>query len=398
MSVLATQIARHRTIATFLMLSGFAGLTIGMLKVLCTLYAIRLGATSFQIGVISGAESFTMAFMTLPAGLVVARFGPRRTYLVASFGAMAVYLLAPAAHSWIWLAIAVACGGCCIPFRIVSMTGSFMEQLKVLGQGKAGWYRGSQVVGMVALGPLLGTLVLERFGIVIGYWSVALMFGVMALAGLGILGDRPAVIPPQLRENIREMLGLLRHPVVAGVCMIEVSSSVVFAFFSAFIILVAVRELGLSEPAAVTIRFFEGAVSVGTLFLAGPLLRELPARLLYQVSLVLIVGGLVALGGAFSYWRLVAATTILGVGLGITNIVNVQQLAKLEQNKSKMASLQLLSSMGGNCIGGVVGGSLALQLGLHGLFYFGALLYAVLSLRWCLPERLRARRGVTAET
>jgi MFS family permease len=300
--------------------------------------------------------------------------------------------LAPWTHSWIGLAVAVALGGLCIPFRIVSMTGSFMEKLKTLGQGKAGWYRGSQVVGMIALGPLLGTIVLERFGIFAGYWSVALMFGAMAFAGLGVLPTRPVgVAPPPLGENIRDMIRLLSHSAVAGVCAIEISSSIVFAFFSSFIILIAVRDLHMTEPAAVSVRFFEGAISVCTLFFVGPLLRKmaLDTLSLYRFSLVLIVAGLIILGLAGAYWPLVVGTTVLGVGLGITNIVNVQQLSVLDLNKSKMASLQLLSSMSGNCIGGVAGGSLTTLLGLHGLFFFGAALYAVLSLRWCFPAKSR---------
>jgi len=387
LDMLAAWAGRHRTIAIFLTLSGFAGVTIGMLMVLSTLFAIRLGATPLQMGVIRAAESLSMALMTLPAGVMIGRYGARRIYILASLGAMSVYTLAPFAQDWLALTIIVALGGLCIPFRIVSMTGSFMEQLKTIGISKAGWYRGSQVVGMIAVGPFLGVLALNHFGLLVSYWSIAAMFGLMAIAGFGILSNQArADAPRTLGGDLKAFGDLLRNPEVAGVCAVEFSSSVVFAFFSAFIILMAVTMLHMSEPLAVSIRFFEGFISVSTLFFGGVALRHWSTPQLYRAALVLIVAGLILMGVALDYWLLVLATTALGIGLGITNIVNVQQLSGLAVEKSKLASLQLLCSMSGNCAGGLVGGALSTVLGLRGLFFFGAVLYTVLALRWCFPS------------
>ncbi|MDE1150261.1 MAG: hypothetical protein PW843_27235 [Azospirillaceae bacterium] len=375
---------RHSTLGTLLMLSGFAGLTIGMLQVLSTLFAIRLGASGFQMGLISGAQSFCMAFMTLPAGLAAARFGPRAIYLTASLFVMAVYLVAPFSTSWVGVLIAGALGNLGIPFRIVAITGTFMERLKTFGASKAGWYRGSQVVGMIVAGPLLGTLILQRLGVFAGYWTVAAMFSVMAFAGLGILPAHPkAGARPTLRENVAGMAGLLRDPAVLGVCTVELSSSAVVACFTAFVVLIGVTMLHLPETLAVSVRFVEGGVAVCTLFLGSHALRALAAVTLYRVSLVLVVVGLVLVGLAQGYWSLSVATLLLGTGVGVTNIVNVRQLSALEHNKSRTASLQLMSSMSGSCLGGVVGGALSTVTGLRGLFFLSAAVYGVLALRWC---------------
>lgn len=381
---------RYKVLTTMLMLSGFAGVTIGMLKVLSTLYAIRLGATSWQMGIISSADGFGMMLMTLPAGLMVARFGARRVYLTASIGAALVYLIAPTITSLMLLPCAFIFGGMCIPFRIVAISGAFMDQLKIFGHAKAGWYRGSQVVGMIVAGPLLGTIVLERAGIFAGYWTVAAMFAFMAFAGLVALPARkPNAEIPSLRANIRDLTGLLRNDTVFGVCSIELSSSWVQSLFTAFIILIAVKSMHLSEPAAVSVRFFEGAISVLTLFFGSSLVREVAAVQLYRSSLALIVGGLILTGAASGYWGLAAATVSLGVGLGITNIVNVRQLSVLDFNKSKLSSLQLMSSMTGGCVGGLLGGLASSCVGLQGVFYAGAVLYVLLAARWCFPVESR---------
>lgn len=379
---------RYRTLATMLMLSGFAGITIGMLNVLSTLYAIRLGATTFQMGLIGSASGFGIMLMTLPAGLIVARFGARGVYLAASIGAALLYGLSPLVTSTAILPIVLALGGMCIPFRIVAITGAFLDQLKVLGQSKAGWYRGSQVVGFIVAGPLLGTIVLEREGVYAGFWTVAVMFLVMAVAGLGVLPRRnPEAVKPSIAENIRDMAALLKNPTIFGVCSIEFVSSWVQSLFSAFIILIGVKLMHLSEEASVSVRFFEGAISVATLFLAGPALRGIAALGLYRASLALIILGLVLTGFAQGYWSLAAATVSLGVGLGITNIVNVQQLSRLDLHKSKLASLQLMASMSGGCVGGLVGGIAAGIIGVQGVFLLGAVVYLVFGLRWCFPVR-----------
>ena len=143
----------------------------------------------------------------------------------------------------------------------------------------------------------------------------------------------------------------------------------------------------LSEAASVSVRFFEGAISVATLFFAGPVLRGVAALGLYRSSLALIILGLVLTGFASGYWSLAAATVSLGVGLGITNIVNVQQLSRLDLHKSKLASLQLMASMSGGCLGGLIGGLASGVIGLQGVFLLGAAVYLIFGLRWCFPVR-----------
>ena len=61
----------------FVALSLTSGITIGMNKVLVTLLALRLDAESWQIGLLISAESLSMMLMSLPAGALIRRYGPR---------------------------------------------------------------------------------------------------------------------------------------------------------------------------------------------------------------------------------------------------------------------------------------------------------------------------------
>ena len=55
-----------RFLASFLVLSMVSGMTVGLGKIVATLYAISLNATTFQIGLISAMESVGMVLVTVP--------------------------------------------------------------------------------------------------------------------------------------------------------------------------------------------------------------------------------------------------------------------------------------------------------------------------------------------
>jgi predicted MFS family arabinose efflux permease len=381
-------------IAPYLVLSMLAGTTAGMLRALSPIFAIHLGATPAQIGVISSFESFGMAAMTLPAGMLVARFGPRNVYVCASILITMAYCLTARIASWPALAASLCLGGACMPFRIVSVSSSFLERLRSAGRSKAGWYSGSTTIGTLLVGPVLASLLLVTAGPALGYLAIALIFGSMGIYGARVLSSRSRLHTPSgsSLDSIVETLRVLRHPVVSAVCLIEISSGIVFAFFTAFIVVTAIQYVGLSETQAISIRMFEGAVAVFTGFVGGYLVKDRPIVWFYRATLVLIVGGFLTLSVAANYATLVFATLMLGLGLGVSSLVNVMRVSSIDAPKSRASSLQLLSSFSGAFIGALLGGSLTKLIGLHGMFASGAIIYALLSFRWCFGGALANQR------
>jgi predicted MFS family arabinose efflux permease len=375
----------------YMALATMAGTTAGMLRALSPVFAIHLGASNAQIGVIAALESLGMAAMTLPAGVLVSRYGPRRIYVIASVIITSVYCLVPWSSSWILLGLGLCIGGSCMPFRIVSVSSSFLEQLKALGRSRAGWYSASGTVGTLLVGPALATILLTHYGPRAGYLGVAFLFACMGLGGTIILKRRPAPGGPTgFLQGFAQSARLLRDPVVSAICTIEVSTGMVFAFFTAFVVVTAIRQVGLSEPAAISVRMFEGLVAVATMSVGGFLVRERPLVWFYRFSLVLIVLGFVMLSQARSYTALVLATLLLGCGQGVTSLINIIRLSAGETPKSRVASLQLFSSMGGAFLGALLGALLSRYFGLQGMFLWGALLYAVLAFRWCFKSGMAA--------
>jgi len=375
----------HAHVLPYMALAMMAGTTAGMLRALSPILAIHLGVSNAQIGIVSGVEMLGMAVMTLPAGVLVSRYGPRLIYVLASFTITAVYCFVPWSRSWIVLAIGLAIGGSCMPYRIVALNSSFLERLKELGQAKAGWYSSASTTGMLLVGPALATFLLTHSGIAAGYLGVSFLFACMGVGGTFILAKHSTrgSLPISFTSSLAQSLRLLRDPVVSAICTIEASTSIVFSFFSSFIVVTAIKLVGLSEPAAISIRLFEGLIAVVTMFIGGALVRDRPLIWFYRSSLLLIVSGFCMLSIARNYVSLVSATLLLGMGMGITSLIQIIRVGATELPKSRVSSLQLFSWMGGGFAGALLAGLLSKYLGLQGMFLCGAFLYVLLASRWC---------------
>jgi MFS family permease len=187
--------ARERFVSYFMLLALASGTTISMAQLATTLYALKLGASTAQIGVISSMESLGMVFMTLPAGFLGARYGARRVYFIASAGPMLLNFVLPWTSIWYAIALTQWLIGLCIPFRIVSMNGALLAQLRQIGFARAGWYRAFMSIGMGMLGPWLATWLIGAHGYGASFVVAGSCFAAMALFSRTVMDDAaPAAV------------------------------------------------------------------------------------------------------------------------------------------------------------------------------------------------------------
>lgn len=369
-------------LANFLLLSVISGLTVGLGKIVTTLYALSLGATPFQIGVVSAMESLGMVFVTVPAGFIIARYGARGVYFFSSLGPMLVNLLMPLSGSWIALASGRWFIGLCIPFRMVSMNSAFLERLDRIGHGKAGWYRASLTGGIAIVAPALASFLTGRWSVAAIFWTVAALFAIMALFSLSFLPSRD---PAAHRDNvsvIEELQLILANARVAESCLIEFASSATNALFSTFVIVLAASLPGLTTQDGIHVMLFQGVTVVAMLFLAGPIVQRLGVRTAYGASFA--AAALLAFGLAQGFPHLAIGAALLSVGSALVHLVNVRMLASLPGGKSKVAGLYNLASMTGASAGAILGGLLSKVVPLQSVF-----------LLW-LPMLLVAAFGIRA--
>lgn len=381
-----------RFLLSFVLLAMVSGATIGMAKLVTTLYALHVGASAAQVGIVSAMESLGMAILTLPAGFLIARFGARRVYGVASVGPLLLNLVLPLTEAWYWIALTQLLIGLCIPFRVVSMNSAFLDQLPRIGVARAGWYRAALSVGMGLAGPFAANALSGLLGYGWSFVLVAASFGAMGVFAQTFLPDEPAPAAGGARTTaLHEIRAMLANVEIGESCLVEFVSAAVRALFGAFAVVIALQVLRLDRGDAVQLVMIDGVASVAALLGLGYLVRGLCPGQRYGASVALAVAGLALLGLAGGFWPFALGAVLLGAGCALVHLINMEQLSRHPVAKSKIASLFNTASMAGFFTGAMAGSALSHWIALQQAFLLA--IPVVIALALFCRRRQRARAG-----
>jgi MFS family permease len=391
MTAATAGVSARRFLASCMLLSVISGIAIGTGRIVTTFYVMHLGAGAAEIGWIGAAEAAGKMLVTLPAGFLIVRFGARRVYSIATIGSMVLTALTPVMTFVAGVGLMRTLVSFCVPFRVVSMNSAFLQRLPVIGAGRAGWYRGSQSIGLTLLGPMAAAALVAHGNYWLAYGAIALSFAVMAAFSRTFLPDDDEEEKTQqgsMSSAWIDLRTMLWHTEVRESCAIELVSHSVNALFTTFIIVLAVQVLELSSTQAVTLVTLQGVSSIAALFVLGPLVHALSGRVAYWVASVGAIASLALLGWSTRYEGLAFAAVLLSLATGFIHLVNMKELSAVSFTKSKVAGLYNLSGMLGALLGSSIGGILAALLGLRGMFiaWIPVVLVAVLA---CVIARRR---------
>ena len=364
---------------TFATLSTLMGLAMGLAKVATSLYAIALGSSETMLGLIAAAQSVGILIMSLPLGMLVERFGPHRLFNLGTCAAGVMYALVPLWQSPWFLLLCTAAVGFCLPFRWVALNTVFLGRLLTLGQNKAGWFRGTNVAGMFLVGPLVAAAAIEQ----LGYAGTFLVIAITVLACLPLspaVLSRPkleggaSVPPPTAALNLSE----LRARLAAGwqdaelrtACSVELASQAINAYYTYFIVAVALTELGSSQAEAAGLVAAQGLSFVVALFALGGLTARLGFVRGALISAGITVLALLCLGFADRLWLMQLGGLLLGLGLGLLQVANLVRFARVgvRLGHGQAASMNALAGPLGGFLGSLLGGFLGQHLGLQTMF------------------------------
>lgn len=361
----------------FIGLTLLSGVTIGMNKVLATLLGLHLHVSNFQLAAISSAETLAMALGTIPAGYILSRGNPRHLYACVSLSLALAFCVLPWLPGWQWVALLMFLVGLCISLRIVAMSTVFLVRLPELGQGKAGWYKGTLILGMQFLGPLCGNYLIAQLGLKAGFLISALMFAILAVLGWHVLPNNtlPSGTSPRKHAahagvpgaaSLRE---LLRQPIVRTTYLFEILASFTASSVGVFSILLAMRVLHWPAHHAVWLMAVQGLSCVLVLLFLGRFVLASSYRAqLYAGAHLAIMAALLILGlwpGSIAY---LAASVLLGLGLGVNNLVNTDNIARAPVDKARVSAHLTLFGMVGGTAGALAAGRLADLTGLRNVF------------------------------
>jgi len=368
MSLLRTPAEVRRFLLGFVGLTLLSGLTIGMNKVLATLLGLHLQVSNLQLATISSAETFAMALGTIPAGFILSRGNPKILYAAVSLTLALFFCLLPWLPQWQWVALVMFLVGLCISLRVVAMSTVFLVRLPEIGQGKAGWYKGTLTLGIQFLGPLTGNYAIAQLGLNAGFLVSAAMFALLAVVGWNVLPSTTGHKKNAATEasSWRE---LLRLPAVRVTYVFEVLASFTASSVGVFSILLALRVLHWPKEHAVWLMAVQGLSFVLVLFGLGNVVVMSPHRdRLYGAAHLTVIVALLTLGLFPVSVAYLSASVLLGFGLGVNNLVNMDRISRAPVDKAKVSSHLTLLGMAGGTLGALTVGQLSDRLGLQPVF------------------------------
>jgi MFS family permease len=373
----------------FMTLGILVGTSNGISKVCLPLYAAALHASPWQIGLVGGLQFAGMLVLSLPLGAWIERHGSRPLFRLGAIGSTLLYLVGLTQVSQPWQLIAcVSLLGLCNPFRMVPTQTEFLHLLPRLSPGKAGWNRASQSLGMFFIGPSLGAALLGWLGFTYTFLSVSagmllsLVIGNRVLHGAAVgLGDEASAFWPRIRAQLRIVAERASFRRTMG---IEFCGQMAMSYFAVFIVLLGIREFGMSTQQAAGLVTLQGALFVATLFGGGTLLARWREETRYGLAFTLLFAHEALLFAPQSPAYLWCAAALLGVGLGTQHLTSVTRFGALmgEFGRGRVGGLFSLAGPCGGLTGAVLGGLLGQQFGLLSGFRVLSVVYALQLLRY----------------
>lgn len=390
-----------RHLGGLILLACLAGTGVGLLKVITALYAIDLQASPLQLGLIAGAQTAGLLLTSLPCGVLVERFGALRLFCLGSLLACALLQLVPLWASPWFLLLMILLVGLSMPLRFVSLNAVFMQQLARVGETKAGWFRGAQMIGLLLIGPTLAGLVSSWLGLAGSWTLIGLVFALPILLAPWVLearrSDRPLGEPLSLAALGRQLALLRDETELRRNSLLDFSVQATAMYFAFFIVAITVQHYGWSAAHAAALLSAHGLTFILALFFLGRILRSHERA---SVTGALLVCGFALLGlglGTTALW-LWSGALLLGLGLGMLQVVTLSTYARsgARLGHGRIAGLAALVGPGGGLTGCLLGGLLGESFGLQHLFllfiplFLGFLLLTTLrsQLSWPFPRRV----------
>jgi MFS family permease len=396
---------RHRFLIVFAVLSTLMGTSVGMAKVATSLYALELHATATVLGLIAASQTIGSLLISIPIGVLIDRVGPARPFMLGSLVAGGVYCALPFARTPGTLLAGTAAISFFMPLRFVSLNTLFMREIVQIGVGKAGWYRGTHMVGMMLLGPVLSVSTTRALGFDGTYWLIAGLFAltiavspiVFRRYGSEEARQRDAGAGEHARPSrgqlVAQFRALAADAVLRRTAVVELAAQSLHAFFSFFIVIITVGTLRLGEGFATRLLGLQGGAFMLALFCFGGLVARLGDERVYAASFALVTAALLVLGLSPEPWLLSIGSALLGLGLGSLQIVNLTRFAYIggRLGRGKVSGLTPFIGTSGALLGSILGGAIGHGLGLQYVFLIYAAAFATLLLAF--SRGLRAGVG-----
>ncbi|MES2205884.1 MAG: MFS transporter [Pseudomonadota bacterium] len=381
---------RNRFILAFVVLNAIAGMSVGVAKITTSLYAVALNASALELSLIAGVQSVGVLLMSMPVGVLVDQYGPKRLFMAGSLLGGVGYLLLSRAQAPLPLALGSLFVSFCMPSRFVSMNAVFMQQLEKVGVARAGWLRGTHMIGFFLIGPALAVSIIHSVNYSGTYLLIALSFVLTAALSPYVTShyQRSAASARKLSfvSLKAQFNALFSDRELVQISAIEFSCQAINQYYTFFIVAIAINHYGFSAHTAASLVSVQGAVFILALFTLGGWVQRLGVLRAYQLSFTVMGIALLLLGVCQKPEWLWVGGGCLGLGSGLLQTVNISRFATIGARigRGSVAGINAFAGPSGSLMGGVLGGMVGQMLGLQKTFllFIPVLLGLSMVIRW----------------
>lgn len=366
-----------------------AMLGMNIISPLLPVYAVRMGASALEIGLVQAAFSASGVGTLLFVGRLSDRIG-RKPFLgfglaalvLSSFGLMMatrpVHLIVLRFIQGLGASTYLGIAQACVGDGILEGT-----------EGKwVGNFNAVLFAGMGA-GPMLGGLIADAFGISTAFLLLAVMNSLALIAITLYLEERPRKIAA--REHA-SLAAPLKSRILRGVFIYRMSIGLCTATLMTFVPLFAGSRIGLSSGLIGLMLGARIPISLCQSY-TGHLADRWDRRGMVVWSGILCAGTVVLMPSTRGFWALLVAYLLVTVGqaLGVP-AANAYVISEGRlYGMGTAATMFAMAMYAGNSIGPVVMGAIADRLGLESAFYTAAICMAagIVLFMWMLRTRRR---------
>lgn len=303
-------VADSRRMVLLYVLAGSVFATIAARGLTVPLYAHQLGASRFEVGALYSVATLAAAVLSLPAGVLVDRFGARTllvgSLLLAAVAQVATAMTASVPPLFLWQVLAGLAAG-------TQQSAVFSAVTESVDRGRLGramgWLTLSMQLGFT-LGPALAGLALRWIDV---RADIAVMTAILAFAVPG------AALTSSTRQHagrglaIREPLrALAAQPAFVPVTLGLIAMTLTWGTFGAFIPIFAKETLGLPGAQVGYMLAIQSIFNAGSRPLAGGLVDRVGRR--WPIVVAGVIGwclSTVVVGHLGGFW-LPAAVIAIG--------------------------------------------------------------------------------------
>lgn len=360
---------RNELLFNFMLVNISSGIAVGMMNFIIPVYALSLNATSAEIGLIKGFTGIGDLLIVLPAGFLIDYFGSKKMYSISCiFGSLIIISISFATNASFLLLIMLFYG-ISKTIRTTSNNADFFKHMNTIGASKAGYFKGSITIGSALIGPLIGGIAILAMGYT-SYFALTSAFLLLPLIIISSRLYRDSLVKPKIFSFIdtsNHYKSLLKNKLLVSATIKNGLNSAFFMTFTTFIIVLAIKDLGLSPGIAAALISIKGVSTLFVVFFGGTYLQK-NNNGLYLFAYITTIFSLLLLGIGTDSIALGVASLINGVGTGLITLINFTEVGNIDGEKGKIAGFFSFGNAMGSITGPTLAGMIGDALGVQSIF------------------------------